>query len=476
MIQRIIGREEEQRTLKALYSSGFSEFVAICGRRRVGKTFLVRELFEGKLVFSVSGLAHSGTAQQLENFRNSLRRVGAEVPLVFKNWQEAFESLIEYLSKSRRRRKVVFLDELPWLDTPKSNFVPALEGFWNGWATGRHDIMLVVCGSATSWMMNKLIMNHGGLHNRLTRQLNLKPFTLEETDKFLKSRNFNLSAYELAVCYMVFGGIPYYLNLLDPSSSLSQNIDALLFSPNGELHYEFDNLYAALFQNSQDYIKVVQALGMRRDGMTRSEIQAITALASGGTFSKILENLEHCGFIRQYSTFGNGRRNVLYQLVDFFTLFYLFFLKDLPQNHTGYWLSLQGTQKFHAWAGLTFELLVLQHIEQIKRRLGIQGILSQEYAYRIQDKDGGNAQIDLLIDRKDNTITVCEIKFSESPYIFTQEEELRVRNRLSSLRAVCPAHKSIQMVFVTTFGIAGGNGRGVVNQEITIQDLLFAYA
>ncbi|MBR6371835.1 MAG: AAA family ATPase, partial [Victivallales bacterium] len=201
MKQRIIGREREQKTLMTLYSSGSSEFVAVCGRRRVGKTFLVRELFEGKLSFSVSGLAHSSAVQQLENFRNSLRRVGAEVPEALKNWQEAFECLIAYLSRLRQRRKVVFLDELPWLDTPKSYFVQALEGFWNGWASGRHDIMLVVCGSATSWMMNKLIMNHGGLHNRLTRQIMLKPFTLKEIEMFLKSRAFQFSTYELALCY-----------------------------------------------------------------------------------------------------------------------------------------------------------------------------------------------------------------------------------------------------------------------------------
>ena len=472
MINRIIGREREQNTLMALHSSESSEFVAVCGRRRVGKTFLVRELFEGQLTFSVSGLAHSSTSQQLENFRNSLSRVGAKVPEAFGNWQDAFECLIVFLSKSRQRRKVVFLDELPWMDTPKSNFIQALEGFWNGWACGRHDIMLVVCGSATSWMMNKLIMNHGGLHNRLTRQLVLKPFTLKETDQFLKRRNIQLSLYELALCHMVFGGIPYYLNLLDASLSLAQNIDALLFSRNGELHYEFDNLYAALFQNSQDYITVVLALGNRRDGMTRSELQAKTGMKSGGAFSKILENLEHCGFIRQYTTFGNGRKGTLYQLVDFFTLFYIFFLKDKPQNSTGYWLAMQGTQRFHAWAGLTYELLVLSHMEQVKKCLGIQGILSQEYAYRIQNSDGGNAQIDLLIDRKDNTISVCEVKFSEGPYVFTSDEELRIRNRLQLLRASCAANKTLQIVMITTFGIAGGNGRGIVNHAIALQELL----
>ena len=474
MKQRIIGREKELHILEALYRSDASEFVAIYGRRRVGKTFLVRECFEKHFTFAVAGLANCSTAQQLENFRNALLRSGAKLPAKIKNWQEAFEALIEFLQKKQSKRKVVFLDELPWMDTPKSSFITALEGFWNGWASGRHDIMLIVCGSATSWIMNKLINNHGGLHNRLTRQIFLKPFTLEETDLFLRRKHISLSAYELAVCYMVFGGIPYYLSLLDETLSLSQNIDILLFNRNGELHYEFNNLYAALFNNSQDYVKVVQALGNRRDGMTRKEIQTTCGFSSGGSLSTILENLEHCGFIRQYEMLGVGRKTTIYQLVDFFTLFYLHFLKGKSQNNVAYWQSIQGSARFYAWAGLTFELLVLSHIEQVKLALGIQGVTSQEYAYRVQEEGNCKAQIDLLIDRKDNTVSVCEAKFTEESYAFNHEEELKLRNRLQAIRSCIAKHKSLQLVLITTFGIAGGNKRGVVNQEITLDKLFFS--
>ena len=320
--------------------------------------------------------------------------------------------------------------------------------------------------------MNKLINNHGGLHNRLTRQIYLKPFTLAESQSFLIRKHIDLSLYELAVCYMVFGGIPYYLNLMDESLSLAQNIDALIFNKDGELRYEFDNLYAALFSNSQDYIKIVMALGGCREGMTRQEILKSSNLASGGNLSTILENLEHCGFIRQYSMVGAGRKCSLYQLVDFFTLFYLHFLKDNNQKSSAFWMSIQGTPIFYAWAGLTFELIVLNHIEQVKQVLGIQGVISEEFAYRTKGNEEGGAQIDLLIDRKDNTVSVCEAKFTEGSYSFTHEEELKLRNRMLAVRAACEKHKSIQLVLVTTFGIAGGNKRGIVNQEITLEDLM----
>lgn len=472
MKSRIIGRLNEIQTLEKLYGSEQSEFVAICGRRRVGKTFLVREFFEGKFSFAVSGLANSDTAHQLENFRNSLVRCGAKQVPVLRNWQDAFEALIHFTGRQRRGKKVVFLDELPWLDTAKSGFVSALEGFWNGWASGRHDILLVVCGSATSWMMNKLINNHGGLHNRLTKQIFLRPFTLSETSLLLRKKGFVLSDYEVAECYMVFGGIPFYLNLLDSSLSLSQNIDALIFNKTGELHLEFDNLYASLFKNAEEYIRVILALSKRRDGMTANELRSAKVLSAGGGSGTILANLEHCGFIRQYTTAGMSRKQHLYQLVDFFTLFYLHFLKVGDMVSANYWQSTQRTARFYAWAGLSFELLALTHSEQIKRALGIYGIFSEEYACRVQGEENGQSQIDLLIDRQDNTISVCEAKFTEAEYVLAEAEEMRLRRRMESVRGNVSKNKSLQMVLLTTFGLAHEVSHGLVNKVITLKDLL----
>ncbi len=473
MKERIVGRKQEIDILSDLYQSGNSEFVAICGRRRVGKTFLVRECFEKEIVFSTSGLANSGISSQLEQFRNSLSRYGAKIPEPLRNWQEAFEALIRHLSKLRRRgKKVVFLDELPWMDTPKSGFIPALEGFWNSWGSSRHDILLVVCGSATSWMMNKLVKSHGGLHNRLTRQIYLQPFSMGETRLMLEGKRMHLSAYEIAVCYMVFGGIPFYLNLLDASLGLAQNIDRLLFQETGELHREFDNLYAALFRNSHEYVEVVAILSRHLGGMTRTELLEAMSKSSGKGLSVILANLEYCGFIRVFYAIGQKRKQRLYQLVDFFSLFYFHFMKKKLHANDNFWQSLQGTAQFYTWAGLTFELLCLKHIAQIKRTLGIQGILSTEFAYRTSEGAREHAQIDLLIDRKDNTISVCEAKFTEGRYVVSADEELKIRNRLQAVRSLYGGHKSLQMVMLTTFGVAEGRHRGIVQKEVTLEDLL----
>ena len=367
---------------------------------------------------------------------------------------------------------MILLDELPWMDTPKSGFISALEHFWNGWASSRRDIVLIVCGSATSWMMDNLINNHGGLHNRLTRQMFLEPFTLNETEQMLESLGFNLSRYEIAEYYMILGGIPYYMTLLNPEESVSQNIDRLIFKRNGELKNEFDNLYAALFRNSESYIKVASILNSKRSGLTRNEIKEEAKLPSGGTLTKILKNMESCGFIRKFNCISLGKTQTLYQLVDFFSLFYFRFMQHETSNKTNYWSAIQGTQKFHAWAGLAFENVALYHISQIKHTLGISGIDSEEYTWRKDSNESEGAQIDLLIDRKDNTINLCEMKFCESIYELKADEEMKLRNRISALRSSLKKKtKSIQLTMITSFGVAKGKHSGIVQSQVTLDDL-----
>lgn len=473
MKDNIIGRIEEQETLEQVYKSAQSEFVAVCGRRRVGKTFLIREYFEGDIAFQCSGLSEKSTKEQLKNFYMTLRRYDKQISDAPSDWLSAFDMLIDYLESIPITRKIVFLDELPWMDTFGSDFIPALEHFWNGWASARHDIVLIVCGSATLWMMDNLINNHGGLYGRLTNKIFLQPFNLKESETFLKAKGINLSRYETAECYMILGGIPYYLNYLDSRISLAQNIDRLLFNPNGKLYDEFNNLYSSLFKGSENYIKVVKALSKKGKGLTRKEIINETGILSGNGLTTILKNLDSCGFIRKYINYGSSARNSLYQLIDFFTLFYFKFLSSSSFRNLQSWVGLQRTPSFYAWAGYSFELLSLIHVDQIKKHLGISGVLSKTYSWRSisDDSEDSGSQIDLVIDRNDNTINLCEMKFSENEFSIDKDYEKNLRNKIAAFIKETKSHKSIQLTFVTTYGVKKNSYSGIMQNEITLDDL-----
>ncbi len=471
MKELILGRNQEKAALEKIFSSRKSEFVVVCGRRRIGKTFLVREFFDESIVFQTAGLANGNLQLQITSFYKEmleagLRNIPHEKP---RSWTDVFFLLRTLVSASRQKRKVIFLDELPWMDTPKSNFILALEHFWNAWASARKDIVLVVCGSATSWMMNKLINDHGGLHNRLTCQIFLQQFTLGETRQFLENKGFKASLYDISTLYMCMGGVPFYLDKLDPSKSLVQNIDDLFFKKQGELRNEFKNLYSALFKNSDDYITVVKALNEKRYGMTREEIIEKTGLKSGKGLSTVLENLESCGFIRSYPVFKGTRGNtLLYQLVDFYSLFYFNFIE---QESVSSWQQVQGKPIFYAWAGLTFENLVMLHEQKIKEKLGISGIESRNYVWRAVDKGNKGAQIDLVIDRADNTVNICEMKFSIAQFSINESYEMNLRNKIQRFMEENPK-KSMQLTFVTTYGLSSGKYNGIVNNQIVLNDLV----
>ena len=471
MREKIIGRKTEQEIFEKLYLSDKSEFVAVYGRRRVGKTFIIKEFFEDKLLFSVSGLANEKTAKQLENFHLTLLRHDSTLLNGPTDWLKAFEMLMSLVERSSAKRKVILLDELPWMDTPKSGFISALEHFWNDFASSRHDVLLIVCGSATSWMMNKLINNHGGLHNRLTSHIHLKPFTLKETEQMLESRGFNLSRYEIAVCYMVLGGVPFYLDMLDSEYSLTQNIDNLLFSAGGRLSNEINNLYASLFKNSADYVKVVKMLSEHKSGLNRTEIQAKSGISTGGTLTTILDNLCSCGFLRKYEACNNGKKERLYQLVDFYTLFYFYFADAIKGHKKNFWERFQTKPAFYTWAGLSFERLAFEHVDLIKQALGISGILSTEYPCRTTGADSKNSQIDMVIDRSDNVVNLCEIKFYTKPFAIDRKYDVVLRERTQTLIENIQRKKTVHLTFIAAYGLAQNEYSGQVQNVVTLDDL-----
>ena len=470
----IIGREEEIAVLQALEKTDKSAFVAVYGRRRVGKTFLIRTVFEGKMVFQLTGLARTKTARQLVNFHAALVRnfpQYEEKPMA-NDWFQAFLQLEIALETSSAAKKIVFLDELPWLDNRNSGFISALEHFWNSWASARRDVLLVVCGSAASWMITNLINNHGGLHNRVTHQMPLDPFTLAESEAFFKSKFATYDRYQLLQLYMVLGGIPFYLDMVDTAQSAAQNINRLCFSPKGGLRKEFDNLYLSLFRNADKHIAVIEALAKKAKGLERDEVLQAANLPNNGSSTKILKELEESNFIRRYSTFGKNSRNALYQLTDFYSLFYLKFMKPNSVLDADFWLSSLDNPEVRAWSGYAFEQICLAHLPAIKKALGISGIQTVSSAW-LGSYDNQKAQIDLVIDRRDHVITVCEMKFSINPFIIEKKYADELRTKIAIFKQSTGTQKAVFMTFVTTFGLVQNEHAMSLVQNSFTMDILF---
>lgn len=465
--QIMIGRIKEINELQQCYQSNRSEFVIIYGRRRVGKTYLVHELFEKEFAFHYVGAHHLAKDKQLSNFARSLQTFSGSAFLpACKNWFDAFNFLQDYLtSLQTKTKKVVFFDEMPWIDTPKSEFVAALENFWNGWAMHQKDILFIASGSATSWMADKLIDNQGGLHNRITQKIYLRPFTLGEVESYLEAAGCSWDRYQILQCYMIFGGIPFYLSLLKPKQSLVHNVDTLFFAPNAAMRDEFSELYNALFSNADHYINIVRALNSKKEGLTRTEIAQMTNI-QGSTLTKMLSNLCKCDFVTTYAHYGRTVKNVIYRLADFYTLFYFKYVENDLSKDENRWTHLIHTQQVVAWQGLTFELVCLQHLPQIKKGLGIAGVLTSASSWRSE-----NAQIDLLIDRDDRIINLCEMKFSQEPYAISAEYANKIRMRSALFREATKCKKGLVNTFVTTYGILPGKNSSVAESELTMEVL-----
>ncbi|MEM6964372.1 MAG: ATP-binding protein [Bacteroidota bacterium] len=473
---QLIGREKEIAQLDKVFSSSKSEFVALYGRRRVGKTFLVREYFNYQFDFQLTGLANANTAQQLTNFLAAYRR---QSNLIVENnptnWFDAFQLLIDHLENlPREKRKVIFFDELPWMDTAKSDFMMALEHFWNSWATNRKDVLLITCGSAASWMINHLIGNHGGLHNRVTERIKVYPFTLRETEALLKSKNNVLGRYQILQLYMVMGGIPYYLDAVASDKSASQNIEALCFQKGALLQTEFQNLYASLFKNANRHETIIGALAQKIKGHTRKEIIKMTGLPSGGTLTLALDELEESGFITSYHHFGKNKTQKIYRLSDFYSMFYFKFIKNSQIFPDRIWENATDHPSIRAWSGYAFEQVCLAHIAQIKKALGIEGVLSYTSSWKSKAKNDG-AQIDIVIDRRDQVVNICEVKFSINPYIITSQYAKQLRNKIGTFKNETKTRKSLFLTMLTTFGLEQNeHANSLVQNELTLDDLFIS--
>ncbi len=472
----LTGRLAEQQVLRQALSSPQAELVAVLGRRRVGKTFLIKAFFQQQLDFEITGIQHASRSEQLRNFSFQMARMTGSESLDTepRDWLDAFFQLSKALEQRPKEGKwVVFLDELPWLATHKSGFLKGLSWFWNSWAVNQ-PIVVVICGSAASWMIRHVVNHKGGLHNRITRRLHLQPFTLAESEAFFESRNIYFDRYQLAHLYMALGGVPLYLNEVTGGNSAAQNIEAICFAPEGLLRDEFSKLFGALFDSPKVHLAIVRALAARKKGLTHSEIAQATGLSDGGGLSTALEELLHSDFLSLTAPFDKKKKDKLYRLTDEFSLFYLQFMEPYLERGVVQWQQLSRQQSFVTWSGYAFENLCLKHLPSIKQALGISGVLTQagSYVQRGTESQPG-FQVDLLLERGDHVIHLFEIKFYAGEFSLTKEEALRLRNRVAAFKEATGTRKQVWLTLITPFGLReNAHSLGLVDSQLTL-DALF---
>ncbi|MCF0116147.1 MAG: ATP-binding protein [Erysipelotrichaceae bacterium] len=480
----MIGRENEKQYLQSLLLGKEPEFVAVSGRRGTGKTYLICESLGSEFTFRHTAvnnldLSPSDTMirRQLDKFAESLEAYGRKVDKPIESWDEAFGYLKELIKVSEAKRKVIFIDELSWMDTKGSGLLTALESFWNGFATARKqkDIILIVCSSATYWIVDNIVNSKGGLHNRLTHRIHLQPFSLKECEQYVNELGIEFNRYQIMQCYMALGGIPYYWSQLKRGLSLPQNIDQLFFEKDAALEGEYNNLYSALFSKPQQYIDIIEALCTSLKGLSREELSKKSGVANSGDFTRKLEELENCGFIRKYTAYGYKSRNCLYQLIDNYTLFYHKFLKDKPTDEH-FWVHQFNSPSVRAWSGLAFERVCLLHAQQIKKALGIEGVYTEINAWSCKENlDEGifGSQIDLLIVRKDQVINLCEMKYSENEYIADKNFDASLRRKVSDFTKLTKTKYAIHTTLIAANGVVKNSYSGNL-QSIVDGDALFS--
>ena len=473
---RIIGRTAEQKILASKLTTGEPELIAVYGRRRVGKTYLIRAAYKDVIRFEFTGTHEAKTKTQLENFSQALQRATkSQVSLAIpSSWLRAFMMLDSYIDTfPASKPAVLFFDEFPWIETRKSGFLQAFDHWWNTSASQRSHIKVVICGSAASWMIDKIINNRGGLHNRVTQPLRLLPFTLGETRQYLGSKHVSLEPYSLLQLYMAMGGIPYYLQNVQPGESTAQIIDRLCFSKDGPLKNEFNNLYKSLFAHSESHELVIRALAAKGKGLTRNEIIAQCGFTSGGTTSRILRELEESGFIHPYIPFQKTANESIYKLSDEYSLFYLKFIEHARDEESGAWLRRYGTPTYTSWSGFSFESVCQKHVLQIRRKLGIEGVLTETSTWRygsVKGKQG--AQIDLLLDRQDRCINICEMKFSGDEFVIDKTYAMELDRKVNVFRTETGTKKTLFLTMITTYGAKRNEHYlGRIQTEVLMDDL-----
>jgi len=468
----LIGRRKQIELLDKVMLEETAQLVMVYGRRRVGKTHLIEHYFSHNFDFSICGQFNGDMEEELNIFKKELSfRTNREIDEIA-SWDKAFELLKRYIEQKRSKEKVVvFFDEMPWLNTQKSGFLQSFENFWNGYGSRVDNLVFIICGSDSSWLINKIKKNKGGLYNRKTSEILVKPFTLKETEEYLIKKGAHWSRFTIAECYMIFGGIPYYLSYLNTAKTFDENVDDLLFDNEGQLADEYETLCKTLFKNGKAYHEILDQLSKNPGGLKREDFVSDKINHNNGYLSNRLDVLEKSGFIRRFTSIRDGRKLNLYRLSDFFTIFNLKFVLDNKGRNKKFWSQNYNSPLRNAWEGLSFELLCFDHLDYIKDALRISQT-NAEYNWSIsptEEKKG--SQIDLVIERKDRTINLCEVKFTKNVFELDKDTYLKLAQAVDNFVSFTKTKKDIQTVFITTFGLTNSKYRNAVNRVLTLDDL-----
>lgn len=472
----VTGRKQETKLMRSYLSDKKAHLLAMIGRRRVGKTFLIRQVYNEHKVFEMTGLKDADLSTQLMNFTLQMNQYFPtdKPPQKPENWLLAFNELTAALQAQKTVTKpVVFFDELPWIAGKRSGFMEALAHWWNNWASGQ-NLIVVICGSAASWMLEHVVNAKGGLHNRITRAITLSPFTLAETKDFLKTRQIEMSNYQIALIYLTMGGIPHYLEHVTKGKSAAQIIQDACFTKDGVLRNEFENLYPALFDNAGNHIKIIKALASRPNGLDRQQILKLTKLTDGGGFTKTLIELEASGFIGTFEPLQKKKKDTLFRVTDEYSLFYLKFIEGKTLSGGDEWSRISQSQEYKIWCGYAFENLCIKHVDRIKHALGISGVQTSvnSFLHRKDEVYGKGFQIDMLIDRKDDVINICEMKFHADEFNITSEYAANLRTKKVGLKTVTGTKKMVQITFISSYGILSNpNKTDLVDNDFTLEIL-----
>jgi AAA+ ATPase superfamily predicted ATPase len=474
--RNVVARDRELKIFHQVEQSRKSECLAVYGRRRIGKTYLIDETFNNHpFYFSFTGTKNSPHKKQIKKFMRKLvrlaRKMKVTIPKRASDWDEALDILFQVVERAKTdptQKKIIFFDELPWLCSHKSGFLEALDYFWNDNLSKRRDSILIVCGSAAAWMIKQILNEKGGFHNRVTKSpIAMRPFTMKETKEYLHFRQItSLSDKQIVEIYMVTGGVAHYLDQLNPGESATQFINNNFFGTHGELRKEFSRLFKSLFDEYRKHVAVIRALADHPSGYTHHELLTALQLPSGGTFSEVLEELQESHFIQFNPKLGNKKKEGVYRLIDEYTLFYLKWVEPLGKNHRDntYWNSQFGKRGYFTWLGHAFENVCFKHSEQIKADLGISGITANVFGYR------GKTQMDMLIDRKDDTINLCEMKYTGSVFKLTAKEAKNIQDRKDELLSLVKTGTSVIVTLVTPLPVSNtvAHYTGLIDGQVNL--------